>query len=127
MMHALGWRRTVIKKLGLAAALAILSCGASQAAGAIAVDTEQGQKAGDEGYGIGWGSSRAEAAAKALASCAGAGNDSCKVVARFDSCGAFASNRSTYGVGWGATEGDAKSMALGRCDENCRIVIAECE
>jgi hypothetical protein len=116
-------KRRVIVALGL-----LLFAGANPAlaAGAIAVDSENGQRAGDEGYGIGWGQSRADAAEDALKKCKDAGNDACRVVARFDTCGAFASDRSTYGVGWGSTEADAKAMALSKCD-NCRIVIAECE
>ena len=118
----------MINRNALAAALLLLLGGnvSAFAAGAIAVDMEQGQKSGDEGYGIGWGQSRAEAATNALKQCRDAGNDSCQVVARFDNCGAFASNRSTYGVGWGATESAAKEMALGNCD-NCRIAVSECE
>jgi hypothetical protein len=96
------------------------------AAGAIAVDTEQGQKSGDEGYGLGWGDSREQAGAAAMRECRKAGNDSCQIVARFDSCGAYASNRTTYGVGWGASQADAEAMALDGC-RNCKVVISECE
>jgi hypothetical protein len=98
----------------------------SLAAGAIAVDTEEGQRAGEEGYGLGWGDSRDEAGRAAMRKCRGAGNDSCKVVARFDTCGAYGSNRTTYGVGWGRTEAAARAMALENCP-TCRIVLAECE
>jgi hypothetical protein len=118
----------MMKRTTWAAALLLLLAGnvSAFAAGAIAVDMEQGQKSGDEGYGIGWGQSREEAAKNAIKQCRDAGNDGCQVVARFDSCGAFASNRSTYGVGWGATESAAKAMALDNCD-NCRIAVSECE
>jgi hypothetical protein len=108
------------------ATCSILMSGAAWAAGAIAVDTEEGQKAGEEGYGIGWGDTRDEAGRAAMRKCRGAGNDSCKVVARFDTCGAYASNRTKYGVGWGETEGAAKRMALDTCP-TCRIVLSECE
>ena len=115
-----------LRLLAGAALLATMPLQYAMAAGAIAVDTEQGQKAGDEGYGIGWGQSREQAASRAMKQCQDAGNDACRVVARFDTCGAFASNRSTYGVGWGATEAAAKAMATDNCD-NCRIVVSECE
>jgi hypothetical protein len=108
------------------ATCSILMSSSAWAAGAIAVDTEEGQKAGEEGYGIGWGDSRDEAGRAAMRKCRSAGNDSCKVVARFDTCGAYGSNRTTYGVGWGATEGAAKRMALENCP-TCRIVLSECE
>ncbi|MGU3539107.1 DUF4189 domain-containing protein [Methylobacterium sp. A54F] len=112
----------------LAACLGSSTLGSSTAlaAGAFAVDTERGQAAGDEGYGIGWGDTREEAGAAALRECRKVGNNGCKVVARFDSCGAYVSNRTSYGVGWGRTEGAAKQMAFDQCP-NCKLVLSECE
>jgi hypothetical protein len=116
-----------MKSLRFAAlAIALLTSAPILAAGAIAVDTEHGQKAGDEGYGIGWGKTRDAAARDALKQCSSAGNTNCKVLARFDTCGAYASNRTAYGVGWGATEEDAEAMALEKCGR-CKIVLSECE
>ena len=83
-----------MKSLRFAAlAIALLTSAPILAAGAIAVDTEHGQKAGDEGYGIGWGKTRDAAARDALKQCSSAGNTNCKVLARFDTCGAYASHR----------------------------------
>ncbi|HEX2552434.1 MAG TPA: DUF4189 domain-containing protein [Microvirga sp.] len=107
-------------------ALSLLSCVPAWALGAIAVDSEQGQRAGDEGYGIGWGNTRAAASADALRACRRAGNESCRVLVWFETCGAYAANRSTYGVGWGRTQEDAEEMALEKCGR-CRIVLSECE
>ena len=115
-----------MKTLMSALLLALLATAPAAAAGAFAVDTEEGQKAGDEGYGIGWGDSREEAGAAAMKQCRKMGNDNCKVVARFDSCGAYVSNRTTYGVGWGRTEAAAKEMAFDKCP-NCKLVLSECE
>lgn len=117
--------KSVFAALAVAGALA-LSAAPALAAGAFAVDTERGQAAGDEGYGIGWGDSREEAGREALRECRKAGNDNCQIVARFDSCGAYVSSRTKYGVGWGSTKEDAKAMAFDNCP-NCRLVLAECE
>lgn len=107
-------------------ALSLLSSLPALAIGAIAVDSEHGQRAGDEGYGIGWGGSRNAAAADALRECRSAGNTGCRVLVWFETCGAYASNRTTYGVGWGRTQEDAEEMALEKCGR-CRIVLSECE
>ena len=107
-------------------ALSLLSSLPALAMGAIAVDTEHGQKAGDEGYGIGWGTSRNAASADALRECQSAGNTNCKVLVWFETCGAYASNRTTYGTGWGRTQEDAEAMALTKCGR-CKIVLSECE
>ena len=84
-----------MKTLMSALLLALLATAPAAAAGAFAVDTEEGQKAGDEGYGIGWGDSREAAGAAAMKPVRKMGNDNCKVVARFDACGAYVSNRTT--------------------------------
>ena len=110
-----------------AAALFVLAGVPVLAAGAIAVDDERGQAARDVGYGLGWGSTRDEAGQEALRECRRAGNENCRVVARFDTCGAYAASRTRYGVGWGRTEADAEEMALEKCGENCRIDVSDCE
>ena len=114
-----------IRHLVLGAFL-LMPCTSAIAAGAIAVDDERGQSARDAGYGLGWGDTREEAAREALKECRDSGNTNCRVVARFDTCGAYAASRTTYGVGWGRTEEAAKGMALANCP-NCRIVISDCE
>lgn len=99
---------------------------AAHAAGAIAVDDEEGE--GEPGYGIVTGeNSRDEAGREALKQCKASGNENCKVVARFDTCGAYAASKQYYGVGWGATEKAAINMAKEQCGESCRIVVSECE
>jgi hypothetical protein len=96
------------------------------AAGAIAVDDEEGE--GEPGYGLYTGAnSREEAAREALKQCKASGNKNCKVVARFDTCGAYAASTQYYGVGWGSTEKAATTMAKEQCGANCRIVVSECE
>lgn len=110
----------------LTLALSLAVSGPALAAGAFAIDGDQGQAAGDEGYGIGWGDDRDAAEAAAMQQCRKAGNDSCHVVARFDTCGAFVSNRTSYGVGWGKTELAAQSMAFDKCPD-CKLVLSECE
>jgi hypothetical protein len=99
---------------------------AAHAAGAIAVDDEEGDQ--EAGYGISTGAdSRDEAGAEALKQCKSAGNQNCKVVARFDSCGAYAASKQYYGVGWGSSEQKAIDMALGKCGDGCHVVVSECE
>lgn len=98
------------------------------AAGAIAVDDEEGQHAEDVGYGIATGeNSREEAGREAMRRCRSASNHDCRVVVRFDTCGAYAASRGHWGVGWGTTERRAENMALDQCGANCRIVISDCE
>lgn len=98
-----------------------------QAAGAIAVDDEAGSKADEVGYGIGTGSTRDEAAADAKRECKKAGNSECKVVVRYDTCGAYAASRTYSGIGWGSSEGAAKANALEACGSGCKIVVADCQ
>lgn len=117
--------RNLISTLALAAVLGY--SGMAVAAGAIAVDDEEGVKATEVGYGVGSGSTREEAAKVALAECKKAGNKNCKVAVRYDSCGAYASSRSSSGVGWGKTESIAKSKAMEECGSGCRIVVSDCD
>jgi Domain of unknown function (DUF4189) len=63
---------------------------AAFAAGAIAVDDDEGT---DAGYGFVTGaSSRDVAGAEAMKLCKKAGNGDCRIVARFDTCGAYAAS-----------------------------------
>lgn len=97
------------------------------AAGAIAVDDEEGES--DPGYGVVTGyATRDEAGKEALAECKKQGNKSCKVVVRFDKCGAYAANKKNYGIGYGATASAARTKAMEECGaSSCKIIVAECE
>ncbi|MBI2768063.1 MAG: DUF4189 domain-containing protein [Burkholderiales bacterium] len=97
------------------------------AAGAIAVDDEEGEN--DPGYGIVTGSSSRDAAgAAALAECRKQGNKNCKVAVRFDTCGAYASSKKNSGIGFGGTIGLARAKALEDCGANaCKIIVSDCE
>jgi hypothetical protein len=100
---------------------------ASFAAGAIAVDDEEGET--DPGYGVITGAaSREEAGRQALAECTKQGNKNCKVALRFDKCGAYAGNARYFGVGWGNTLQAAQKKALDDCARSsCKVLVAECE
>lgn len=97
------------------------------AAGAIAVDDDEGDT--DPGYGVSTGAaSRDQAGKDALAECKKQGNKSCKVVVRFDKCGAYASSKKNSGIGFGSSVGVAKTKALEDCGTSaCKIIVAECE
>ncbi|MGY8904251.1 MAG: DUF4189 domain-containing protein [Burkholderiales bacterium] len=97
------------------------------AAGAIAVDDDEGDTSA--GYGIVTGADSREAAAKeALAECRKSGNKGCKVVVRFDKCGAYASSAKVFGIGYGSSLAAARKMALDECGSgSCKIAVAECE
>jgi hypothetical protein len=100
----------------------------SFAAGAIAVDDDEGDAIKDIGYGIATDEPSREAAAEAaMRKCRATGNKGCKVVVRFDKCGAYAADRKSYGVGWGNSEGAAKKRALDQCGDSCKIVVSDCE
>lgn len=113
------------KSLSLAALLLALPF-LAHAAGAIAVDDEEGDT--EPGYGFVTGHDTRESAGKAaLKECKSSGNENCKVVARFDTCGAYVASKKYYGAGWGNTKEKAISMAKDKCGEKCRVIIAECE
>ena len=117
--------RSLTSALALVAVLT--ASGAAFAAGAIAVDDEQGTKASEVGYGVGEGSTREEAAAMALKNCKESGNSSCQVVVRYDTCGAYAGSKKYAGKGWGKTDEIAKKKELDECgDSACRIIVADC-
>jgi hypothetical protein len=113
----------------LVLSLLAFTTGSSLAAGAIAVDDSVGESASETGYGFATGEdTREDAAREALKQCRAHGNRDCKVVVRFDKCGAYANNRRVYGVGWGRTLAEASNMALDKCGAgNCRIVVADCD
>jgi len=117
--------KTSLSRLVVLASL-ILPLGAF-AAGAIAVDDEEGEA--EPGYGVVTGAaSRDEAGKQALAECKKQGNKSCKVVVRFDKCGAYAASKKNYGIGFGGSEAAAKTKALEECGGGaCKIIVAECE
>jgi hypothetical protein len=97
------------------------------AAGAIAVDDEEGET--EPGYGIVVGSATRDSAAKeALAECRKSGNKSCKVVVRFDKCGAYAGSKKYFGIGYGRSEDVARTMAMNECgNAACKVIVADCE
>lgn len=104
----------------------ILPLGA-MAAGAIAVDDEEGET--EPGFGVVVGSdSRDTAAKEALAECRKSGNKNCKVVVRFDKCGAYAVSKKYFGIGYGRSEDVARTMAMNECGNTaCKVIVAECE
>ncbi|MBM3528787.1 MAG: DUF4189 domain-containing protein [Alphaproteobacteria bacterium] len=117
----------ISSRLTAAAALVCLPAMAF-AAGAIAVDDQEGQNPADIGWGYSTGhDTRDEAGRAALRECRKHGNKNCKVVVRFDSCGAYAASRKHYGIGWGSSKAAAQRIALRECGENCQIVGAVCE
>ncbi|HOV85728.1 MAG TPA: DUF4189 domain-containing protein [Syntrophobacteraceae bacterium] len=94
--------------------------------GAIAVDDEIGES--EPGYGFVTGAfSREEAKRRALDECGRSGNEDCRVVLWFESCGAYAASLTHYGVGWGSTKEQAKKRALDECGPGCVVKVAECE
>ena len=81
--------------------LGFLFQGSAFAIGAIAVDDSVGEN--DPGYGFVTGEdSEAAAKAGAMKQCKSSGNDNCKVVVWFKTCGAYASSKKYYGYGFGA-------------------------
>ncbi len=116
--------KKTLPRLLLLASL-ILPLGAF-AAGAIAVDDEEGES--DPGYGIVTGyATRDEAGKEALAECKKQGNKNCKVVVRFDKCGAYAANKKSYGIGFGGTVQAARTKALDECGGGCKVIVSDCE
>jgi hypothetical protein len=115
------------KSLFAAAALALAVPLSASAAGAIAVDDQVGDK--EPGYGFATGhKNRDDAGRAAMKECRKSGNDSCKIVARFDNCGAYASSKKYSGAGWGKTQKAAERMALEKCGhERCKVHVSECD
>ncbi len=96
------------------------------AAGAIAVDDAVGD---EPGFGTSIGEdTQAEAAKAALKECKKAGNSDCRVVVRFEKCGAYAHSKKYFGVGTGSTKAKARENALAECGNSaCKILVVECE
>ena len=113
----------------VAAVIAASSATTALAAGAIAVDDEQGARATDVGYGFVTGyESRHAAERAAMKECRRHGNRNCTVAVWFETCGAYAGSPTYYGIGWGTSESEAKHAALDQCGESaCRIVVSGCE
>lgn len=107
--------------------LGLMFQGSAFAIGAIAVDDSVGDT--EPGYGFVTGEdSEAAAKAGAMKQCKSTGNDNCKVVVWFKTCGAYASSKKTYGYGFGASKGVAEKAALEMCGQgSCKIIIADCE
>lgn len=118
-----------MKKMIMAAVMVagIALTGSAWAAGAIAVDDADATKASEVGFGVGSGSTREEAGIDAVRECKKAGNTSCKVAVRYDTCGAYATSRDYTGVGWGSTEGEAKANALEACGKGCKVAVSDCQ
>ncbi|MEN0106881.1 MAG: DUF4189 domain-containing protein [Pseudomonas sp.] len=117
----------VFKTLSLTAALALVS-GQSFAAGALAIDSNQGDQ-----YGFAYSyASSGEAQDRALSEC-GAG---CEVVLQFaDECAAYAADQSSgssvYGWATAASSGSAQSGAIAQCaargGNSCTVRTWGCE
>ncbi len=116
-----------VKHLLAAAAFALAIPFQACAAGAIAVDDQVGDA--EPGYGFITGAdTREEAGKAAMKECRKSGNKNCQIVARFDTCGAYASSKKYSGAGWGKTQKAAEKMALEKCgSERCKVQVAECE
>jgi len=114
----------------LAVGAMALSCSLSaQAAGAIATDDEEAGPISVYALVTG-AASREDAGYSALAECRKNSGKHCKVMARFDRCGAYAASaeKRLYGVGWGDSADIARSMAIGKCgDRSCKLQTLECE
>jgi hypothetical protein len=113
--------------LGVLASSAMLCPLSAHAAGAIATDDEESGAV----YALVTGAaSREDAGNTALAECRKHGGKHCKVLARFDRCGAYAASagKHLYGAGWGDSAEVARASALAKCaDRACKIQALECE
>jgi hypothetical protein len=114
----------------LVAGAMLFSCSLpAQAAGAIATDDEEAGPISVYALVTG-AASREDAGYAALAECRKNSGKHCKVMARFDRCGAYAASaeKRRYGVGWGDSGDIARSMAISKCgDHSCKLQTLECE
>jgi Domain of unknown function (DUF4189) len=96
------------------------------ASGAIAVDDAIGDT---PGYGVATGEdTQAEAARAALKKCKKVGNSDCRVVVKFEKCGAYAASKKYFGVGTGSTKAEARENALEECGNSaCKVIVSDCE
>jgi hypothetical protein len=98
------------------------------AAGAIAVDDVEGMEHHETGFGTAINEANGdEAAAAAMRECRSTGNENCRVVLRFNRCGAYAVSTGHFGTGTGRTQRAAERDALQGCGAGCRIAISQCE
>jgi hypothetical protein len=114
-----------------AVATAGLLLGAAQSAfawGAIAVDDEAGQSAREIGYGYVTGANNEAAAERgAMAECRKRNNKNCKVVLTFESCGAYAADRSKWGTAEGISENASRRNAIAQCGTAaCKVAVSVC-
>lgn len=118
----------MFNKFSAVLAAAMITCAVATsafAAGAIAVDDEQGMAAEDAGYGVGYGGNRREAERNAMRECKSAGNEGCKVVVTFEECAAYVGNKSHYATGTGSTLKAAEREALDACPR-CKLIVSDC-
>jgi hypothetical protein len=93
----------------------------------IAVDDQRGSTGSDAGYGVGTANTSRGAQREAMQACEDAGNDDCKIVLTYRTCGAYASSRTKYGTGTGRTESQARRNALASCgNSNCELTVSDC-
>jgi hypothetical protein len=59
--------------------------------------------------------------------CRSTGNQNCRVVVRFNGCGAYAVSSGHFGVGTGRNRRAAERSALEGCGYGCRVAVSECE
>jgi hypothetical protein len=84
-------------------------------------------RAGEAGYGVGTGDSKADAEHAAMHKCHHSGNDACQVVATFKTCGAYASSKKHAGVGYGDSKRAASAAAVAKCGtDTCQVLVADC-
>ena len=119
----------MLKKLMIATCLLFMAMSTQVfAAGAIAVDDDEGGTAEEVGFGIGFGKTRDEAGKEAMSECRKHGNTNCKVKVRFDGCGAYAASKRYFGIGWGKTVAQAEKAALEQCGRSaCKVAVSECD
>ncbi len=108
-----------------------LLLGAAQSAfawGAIAVDDEAGQSARDIGYGYVTGANSEAAAERgAMAECRKRNTKNCKVALTFETCGAYAVDKSNWGAAEGISEAASRRGAIAYCGTAaCKVAVAVC-
>ena len=94
---------------------------------AIAVDDNVAGAPGDGSYGLGQGSTAAEAERIAMGNCRLGGHVACAVKVTFRQCAAYAASRKASGTGIGANVPDAADRARAACGHAaCQLVVADC-
>jgi hypothetical protein len=96
--------------------------------GAIAIDDEDAQTARDVGYGYVTGANdEASARRGAMAECRKRNTKNCKVMLTFETCGAYAADKSHWGVAENVTESSARRSAIAYCGKaTCKVAVAAC-